>query len=61
MKITGVFLLMLATGIAGLVLFFGDCSSIVRLILSKPVGILLLYISYLLHGILRSQYKSINR
>lgn len=53
MKIFVVFFLMLTTGVAGLIFFFGETESIVRLILSKPIGLLLLFISYLLHNRLK--------
>lgn len=58
MKSVIVFLIMMATGVAGLILFFGDCESIVKLIISKPLGIMLLSVSYLLFKSLKSKYQS---
>lgn len=58
MKYIIAFLIMIATGIAGLILFFGDCESIVKLIISKPIGMMLLTVSYLLFKSLKLEYLS---
>ncbi len=58
MKYIIAFLIMIATGIAGLILFFGDCESIVKLIISKPIGMMLLTVSYLFFKSLKLKYLS---
>lgn len=58
MKYIIAFLIMIAIGIAGLILFFGDCESIIKLIISKPIGMMLLTVSYLLFKSLKLEYLS---
>ncbi|MFG6426061.1 MAG: hypothetical protein K1W14_06655 [Muribaculaceae bacterium] len=56
-KIVVIFLMMLISGIAGLILFFGDTESIVKTIISKPIGIILLIGSCVLHENLKERIK----
>lgn len=58
MKIAILFTLMMVTGILGTAFFFGDCESLVRFILSKPIGIMLLIASYKLFKSLKSEFQS---
>ncbi len=60
MKIILIYLLMLVSGVFGLLFILGDCESLLKLALSKPFGLLLLFISYRLHGYLRREYGAIN-
>lgn len=48
----------LVLGISGLIFFFGDRESIIQLILSKPIGLMMLYVSYKLFKRLESEIQS---
>lgn len=52
-------ILIIALGVAGFILFFGNNDNITILLLSKPIGIMLLTASYMLHKSLKSETKSI--
>lgn len=51
--------LIIALGIIGFILFFGDNDNMTILLLSKPAGIMLLTASYMLHKSLKNETKSI--
>lgn len=58
MRIFVYVVLMILSGIFGLIFFLGDNESLLKLILSKPVGAFLLVISYVIHDHLRKDYQS---
>ena len=49
---------MMTSGVAGLVMFFGDNMNLMKLILSKPIGIVLLTASYMLFKRLNKEYQT---
>lgn len=58
MRVFLIFLLMMTSGVAGLVMFFGDNMNLMKLILSKPIGIVLLTASYMLFKRLNKEYQT---
>lgn len=59
MKYIITIVLIIALGVIGFLLFFGDNDNMTILLLSKPAGILLLTASYMLHKSLKNETKSI--
>ena len=53
------FVLALVLGVFGLIFFFGDNENIIKLILSKPLGIMLLSASFVLFRSLKTKFNTI--
>lgn len=58
MKSIIITVLLLFSGVMGMIFFFGDCSDLTLFILSKPLGIMLLYSFFRLHKRFKSKKQS---